>query len=166
MPESSEIYFATSNRHKYQEAKFILRGTGINIRRLPSKGTEVQSDDVAEISRIASAEAAGKYKRPLFVEDTSLSVTALGGFPGPFGAYALRTIGLNGLLRLLGRATVRSAEFASAVAFCDGSGPPVVFIGRLKGNISPEPRGTGGFGFDAIFVPYGKKARRKAKQKR
>jgi XTP/dITP diphosphohydrolase len=156
MPESSELCFATSNRHKYLEARFILRGTGLRLRRLPSKGTEVQSDDIATISRLASAEAAKTFKRPLFVEDTALSITALNGFPGPYAAYVLGTIGREGVLRLMRHALDRSAEFASAAAYCDGSGSPRVFTGRLGGSISEEPRGDRGFGFDAIFVPEGR----------
>ena len=106
----------------------------------------MQSDDIAEISRTASAEAAKKYGRPLFVEDTALSVTALNGFPGPFAAYVLRTVGMEGVLSLMKHVSVRSAEFASAVAYCSESGRPSVFIGRLRGSISVEPRGKGASG--------------------
>lgn len=155
MPGSSEVCFATSNGHKYVEARFILRGSGLRLHRLPSKGTEIQSDDISEIARSAASNAFRKHNRPLFVEDTMLSVAALHGFPGTYGAYVYRTIGPDGILQLLRGVGDRSAEFASAVAFSDTAGEPIVFVGRLRGRIAEKPKGSGGFGFDSVFIPNG-----------
>jgi XTP/dITP diphosphohydrolase len=122
----------------------------------------VQSDDVAEIARRAALETFEVYHKPLFVEDTGLSIHVLNGFPGTYGAYVFRTIGLVTVLKLIGDAEDRSAEFVSAVAYCEnndsgsGSIKPRLFIGRLKGEIAKKVRGKGGFGFDPIFVPEGK----------
>ena len=157
MPESSKVYFATSNVHKFQEASIALREFGMRVLRLPSKGTEVQSDDVSEIARLAAASAFKAYHRPLIVEDTRLSISALGGFPGAYGSYVYRTIGLNGVLRLMNSAKNRAAEFVSAVAYCDGTDQPTVFVGSLKGEIARVSRGVEGFGFDPIFIPEGRK---------
>lgn len=79
----------------------------------------------------------------------------LGGFPGPYASYVYRTIGLAGLLSLLPGSGDRSAEFVSAVAYATRRGRPRLFVGRLKGKIAEEPRGSGGFGFDPVFVPDG-----------
>jgi XTP/dITP diphosphohydrolase len=158
MPESNEICFATSNSHKFKEAEFILRGSGLRLTQLPSKGVEVQSDDVSEIARIAASSAFATYRRRLFVEDTGLSIAALNGFPGTYAAYVYRTIGLEGVLRLLGGAKDRTAEFVSAVAFCDGRAETKVFVGRLRGTIvaaDTGPSGAEGFGYDPIFIPEG-----------
>lgn len=155
MPESSEVYFATSNVHKYREVKFILRGSGLKLLRIPSKGVEIQADSVSDVARTAAFEAFKTHKLPLFVEDTMLTVTALRGFPGTYGSYVYRTIGPKGILRLLEGADTRSAEFTSAVAFSDHPGKPILFLGRLPGKISDEPRGKGGFGFDPVFIPDG-----------
>jgi len=156
MPGSIEVYFATSNVHKFAEARLILRGTDIALRRLPSKGTEIQSDEVSEIAVTAASEAYTKHRRPLFVEDTMLSVQALNGFPGAYGSYVYRTLGPAGILRLLADEADRRAAFVSAVAFADGVGQPHVFLGRLDGSIAEQTRGSGGFGFDKVFVPGGR----------
>jgi len=155
MQGSNDVYFATSNAHKYGEARFILRGSGLSLHRLLAKGTEIQSDDVSEIASVAASAAYSKHLVPLFVEDTMLTVTALGGFPGTYASHAYRTIGPAGVLRLLGDSDDRSAEFASAVAFSDGPGRPRLFVGRLRGRIAAQSAGTGGFGFDPIFIPEG-----------
>ena len=113
----------------------------------------MQSDDVSKIASIAAEAAFQTYRRPLIVEDTGLSISALNGFPGSFGSYVYRTVGLAGVLRLLEGKEDRSAQFTSAVAFCDGSEEPRVFVGVLKGEIADRPKGREGFGFDPIFVP-------------
>jgi len=152
----NEVCFATSNEHKFREAEFILRDEReLRLTRLSSKGVEVQSDDVSEIASTAAAAAFRAHRRPLIVEDTGLSISTLGGFPGSYGAYVFRTIGLRGVLHLLQGKEDRRAEFTSAVAFCDGPEAPRVFTGALKGEIADSPRGEQGFGFDPIFVPMG-----------
>ena len=155
MPGWIEVAFATSNTHKFREASFILEDSGIRLSRLPSKGTEIQSDDVSEIARIAAADAFQKYRRPLFVEDTMLSVDELNGFPGTYSAYVYKSIGPAGVLKLLEGTGTRGGEFDSCVAFVSEGRPPITFVGRLRGSIASRARGRGGFGFDSVFIPTG-----------
>ncbi len=155
MPGSNEIWFATSNGHKFKEACLALQQLGITPRRLPTKGTEIQSDDVREIARRAALETFRSARRPLFVEDAGLFVASLRGFPGTYAAFVNRTIGPASVLGLMKGARSRDAEFVSAVAFCRGPSQVHVFVGRLKGEISETMRGSNGFGFDPVFVPAG-----------
>ena len=121
------------------------------------KGLEIQSDDIVEVAKFASADAAKKYERPLIVEDTGLFIDALGGFPGPYASFVFRSIGTEAILRLLGEGEeeARRATFRSAVAFCEPGGVPRVFRGSLVGAIAKKAAGRGGFGFDPIFIPAG-----------
>lgn len=121
------------------------------------KGLEVQAADVVEVARFASADAAKKYERPLIVEDTGLFIDALGGFPGPYASFVFRTIGREAILRLLGDEEEKRATFRSAVAFCEPGGVPRVFRGSLVGAIAKRAAGWGGFGFDPIFIPAGRR---------
>jgi len=157
MPGSPSIWFATSNDHKFEEARFVLHEFGIALRRFPSKGPELQSHDPLEVAVHAAAEVFRTARKPLFVEDTGLFVECLGGFPGTFASFAFQTLGLTGILKLMGGMSARGAEFVSAIAYCDGSSEPRVFAGRLKGRVALRPLGQGGFGFDPIFVPAGKR---------
>lgn len=155
MPGSTEVWFATSNDHKFMEARLVLGEFGLSPRRLRSKGTEIQSADVSEIARTAALQSFRAHRRNIFVEDTGLYVDALGGFPGPYASQAFGTIGPAGILRLLAGRRDRSAEFRSAVAYVDRRARPRVFLGRLRGTIAATSRGTWGFGFDPIFIPEG-----------
>ena len=155
MPGSPSIWFATSNNHKFEEARFVLHKFGVVLRRLPSKGLEIQSGDPLEVAVHAAAEAYRTSQKPLFVEDTGLFIESLRGFPGTSASFAFQTLGLEGILKLMNGISARGAEFVSAVAYCDGSSEPRVFVGRLKGRVAPCPSGQGGFGFDPIFVPTG-----------
>ena len=155
MPESSELWFATSNEHKFEEARLALKGLGIVIRRLPTKGTELQSDDLGEIARNSAVTTFEKARRPLFVEDTGLFVSALGGFPGPYASYVNRTVGPASLIALLKGVRNRRASFVSSVAYCSADSGVRLFEGRLRGRISESVRGTNGFGFDPVFLPVG-----------
>jgi XTP/dITP diphosphohydrolase len=155
MPGSLSIWFATSNDHKFEEARFVLHEFGIVLCRLPSKGPELQSSDPSEVAVHAAAGAYRTSKKPLFVEDTGFFIESLRGFPGTSASFAFQTLGLEGILKLMDGISARGAEFVSAVAYCDGSSEPRVFAGRLKGRVALHPLGQGGFGFDPIFVPTG-----------
>src|SRR5436309_10279788 len=96
------LWFVTQNHHKYQEARRTLNPLGIRIRMLPSPKTEIQSTDLSKIARVAAEEAAKKHNRTVLVEDSGLFVKALNGFPGPFSSYVHDTIGVRGLLPLMG----------------------------------------------------------------
>ena len=152
------IGFATSNSHKFREVELVLRRLGVGVRRLRGKGLEIQSDDVVEVAKFASADAAKKYGRPLIVEDTGLFIDALGGFPGPYATFVFRSIGSEAILRLMGgkgKEEERRAAFRSAVAYCEPAGVPTVFRGSIVGAIAKRAAGRGGFGFDPIFIPAG-----------
>jgi XTP/dITP diphosphohydrolase len=155
MQDSPSIWFATSNDHKFEEARFILHEFGIVIRRLPSKGPELQLGDPSEVAVHAATGAYRVTRKPLFVEDTGLFIESLRGFPGTCASFAFQTLGLEGILKLMVGISGRGAEFVSAVAYCDSSSKPHVFAGRLKGRVALRPSGQGGFGFDPIFVPTG-----------
>lgn len=154
MPESNELHFATSNPHKFDEAQFVVKGFGLTLKRLPSKGLELQADEVSEIASFSARESYRRFGLPLIVEDTGLFIKSLGGFPGCYSSFAFKSLGCDGILRLLSPSLGREAGFVSAVAYCAG-GAPRVFTGRLGGRISKRTEGSGGFGFDPIFVPLG-----------
>jgi len=147
------LYFATSNVHKLVEARIVLEKFGITVRGIPKDSLEVQSDSLEEIARTSIIGVAQRVKSKVFVEDAGLFVHALGGFPGPYSSYVHRTIGNEGLLKLLRGVRNRSAEFRSAVACSEQGREPTVFSGKATGTIIRQQRGNLGFGFDPIFTP-------------
>ena len=124
------------------------------------KNVEIQSDSLTEIAKTSVVDAFNRCHLPVIVEDAGLFVDALKGFPGPYAAYAYKTISNLGLLKLMENVKDRKATFRSVIAFYEGRSTPVCFEGEAAGRIaSDEIWGNlkTGFGFDPIFQPKGSK---------
>lgn len=116
---------------------------------------ELRSDDIIEISRQKAQYAYDHLHTPLIVDDTSFSIDILNGFPGPYAAYVLHTIGNKGILKIMKDEKERNAHFTTVIAFADHKGI-CHFSGTIPGTIVTIPRGSGGFGYDPIFEVEGR----------
>ncbi len=148
------VYFATSNKNKYEEAYRILETYGVQLELFSFEKIEIQAERLDQIALFAARQAYSVLRSPVLVEDSGLFIEELKGFPGPYSQYVFKTIGIEGILKLLEGVKNRKAWFEAAVAcIC----PPYekTFTDRVYGKISEEPRGKSGFGFDPIFVPEG-----------
>jgi len=150
-----EIQFATSNMSKFLEAQSILVEYGIRLVFLGHRDLEIQSDSIEEIAKHSARSSSLQANTVTVVEDAGLFIDALNGFPGPYSSFVFRKLGYDGILKLMNGTSNRKARFLSVVTFCEPSGDPVCFSGRAEGSIATEARGTGGFGFDPIFVAEG-----------
>ena len=148
------IYLVTQNKHKYLEAKSILREAGIELRMLDQKKEEIQSPDVEEIALHAARKAHKNTGLPVIVDDTALYIQSLNGFPGPFASYVYKTIGLKGILKLLEDKEDRRACFKTSIALVSKN-MEITFNGETCGIITRSPLGDKGFGYDPIFMPEG-----------
>lgn len=165
------LVLATRNLGKIEELRRILAdlvsAQDETIELLGSD--EFGLDDVEEtgdsfasnalIKARAVAEATGL---PAIADDSGLCVDALNGMPG---IYSARWSGKHGddqtnlelLLAQLSHVPSdrRGAHFACAAALVVPGGLEIVEEGRIYGQIISEPKGTGGFGYDPIFMPTG-----------
>lgn len=150
--------FVTGNPHKVAEAE---RALGRAVEAAPLDLPEIQSLDLVEVLRAKAAEAWQRFEAPVVVEDTSLELTALNGFPGPLVKWLLAAIGAEGVARqahALGdpRVTTHCAVlYKSGPAEAD----EVVAHGRVEGELVLPARGDGGFGWDPVVVPDGAEGR-------
>lgn len=151
---AGEIYFATSNPHKYSEAKELFDSKGITIKHFNFTHNEIRSDSLEEIAKEAVDFAYGKLKKPVFTEDTGLFIDALNGFPGTYSGWVQKKLGCKGILKLLKGETNRSAAFRTSIAFHGGKGIQT-FEGECIGKIAVKEAGQSGFGYDPIFLPEG-----------
>ncbi len=149
-----ELNFATSNEHKYKEAKMILKKEGIGVNWIPFSHTEIRSESFEEIAVDAVKAAYRKIKKPVFVEDGGLVVESLNGFPCTFSAWVQRKIGSAGVLKLMDGVENRTARFMLAIAWTDGE-KVKTFTAYSEGTITNEKKGVSGFGYDSIFIPNG-----------
>ncbi len=155
--KGTEVCFATSNDGKFREAEEILgRGAGVRLTRLKFSHSEIRSDSLEEVALEAVAAAYAGARKPVFVEDAGLFITSLNGFPGTYSAWVMKKLGCEGILKLMSGAkgAQRSAEFRAVIAFTDGK-ETRTFAGACRGSIAQEAAGSGGFGYDPVFVPEG-----------
>jgi len=153
MHKSFDLYFVSSNNHKYSEAKKILDSFGINLGFLKSNLEEIQSNSLENIAMAKARDAFSKFKKPLIIEDDGLFIDSIQGFPGPYSSYIFKTIGNKGILNLL--KNNRKATFLSIITYCDKNSLES-FDGKLNGKISKTKKGKG-WGFDPIFIPNNSK---------
>lgn len=145
----------TGNEGKFKEARIVLSKFGIEPRMVDLDIDEPQSDSIDYVSEVTALSSLDALKAPLFVEDAGLFIPALRGFPGAFSSYVYSTIGSDGVLKLMKGLSDRRASFRSALGFtCPAISPKVLlFDGEVEGTIADSPKGSGGFGFDPIFIP-------------
>src|SRR4030065_2382844 len=130
------IFFATGNFHKFNEARMILSEYNIAVGMLRVKNLEIQSDSLEEIAKASVIDAFNRCHLPVIVEDAGLFVDALKGFPGPYAAYAYKTISNPGLLKLMENVNDREGTFRSVIAYYEGRSTPVRSEGEAPGRIS------------------------------
>jgi XTP/dITP diphosphohydrolase len=161
------LLLGTRNPGKLTEIESILADSGwsfSSLREFPHVGEA--EEDFVTFTENAIAKArfyASATGLCALADDSGLEVAALAGAPGVFSA---RYAGENAsdadrrvlLLSELGKTgdTVRRARFVSVVAIAQPDGEVLdVSEGVCEGTITFAPRGSGGFGYDPLFVPDG-----------
>ncbi len=145
-----KLYFRTSNKHKYLEAKEILSKYNIEVEWINKKYLEVQAESLEEVV----LEALKNVENNTFIEDAGLFIDALNGFPGVYSSYVFKKIGNEGILKLMENEKNRRAKFISIVGLKIND-ECKIFKGVVEGVIAEGIRGKGGFGYDPIFIPLG-----------
>lgn len=156
------LAFATNNAHKAKEVEQILNQQ-FTVRTMADIGCNVDIPETAETlegnALIKARFLKEHYGVDCFSEDTGLEVTALDGQPG---VHTARYAGdqkdpqanMDLLLQQLEGKSDRSAQFRTVIALLMGD-QEVLLEGICKGRIATEKRGSGGFGYDPVFIPEG-----------
>jgi XTP/dITP diphosphohydrolase len=147
-----QLYFATSNSNKFEEAKRILNS--VELKQFEFNHREIRSDSLEEIATQAVEAAYSQIKKPVIVEDAGLFIDALNGFPGTYSGWVEKKIGFAGILKLMDGIDKRSAQFRAVIAYYDGTSIKT-FGGICQGEIANKAEGGSGFGYDPIFIPGG-----------
>jgi XTP/dITP diphosphohydrolase len=146
------VYFVTGNRGKLVEAQGIFE----DVVQKNIGYTEIQADTLEDVVIFGLREVTERLNGPVMIEDAGLFIHALEGFPGVYSAYAQRTIGNAGILKLMQDLEDRAAYFKSVVGYAEPGVDTVMFSGEVHGSIGFEQRGSKGFGYDPIFYIDGK----------
>lgn len=162
------VVLATRNANKVSEIQRILAAAGAETELHPLTDFP-GAPDVAETgltftenALLKARSAASVTGLPALADDSGLAVAAMNGMPGVFSA---RWCGRHGddaanLAVLLGQLAEvpddrLGAAFVCIAALVVPDGSEFVEEGRVEGRLVRQPRGTGGFGYDPIFVPGG-----------
>ena len=152
------LILATRNEHKLRELREALPGVEIEPLPegvvLPPETGETFAENALGKAR-AAHEATG---RPAIADDSGIEAAALGGRPGVWSARfaaegASDEENLRKLISELREADDLGLAYVCAIALVAVDGSESLFEGRCTGTLAPEPRGTGGFGYDPAFVP-------------
>jgi XTP/dITP diphosphohydrolase len=149
------LTFVTGNKHKFSEVKALLENNNLNYDLIQSfvELKELQADSLEEIAKFKVLSVRDDLTPPYFIEDAGFFVDDVcQGFPGVYSSYVMKTIGFNGILKILGDHTKRKAHFESVIAYYDENKQIHIYKGVNEGTVSLDARGTSGFGFDPIFI--------------
>ena len=113
------ILFATANPGKLRQAQDSIRSA--HVQGCPIDFDEPRSDDLRIIARAKLQQACRILNAPCFVLDSGFYIDALNGFPGSYVNYALGTIGVPGLLRLMQGKHNRRCAFRQCLGYYDGA---------------------------------------------
>ena len=157
----NSLVLASRNVHKIQELESLLSGTTLSLQ------SALDFDFLEEVEEDALTLEGNALKKARYTalatgmasiaDDTGLEVHALGGAPG---VYSARYAGPNAsyqdnvdkLLSELEGVETRMAQFRTVIALVDGTNE-WLFEGICPGSIAREESGSGGFGYDPIFIP-------------
>lgn len=161
-----KILFATDNRDKLDEVRWILHDTGWQLISLSDIN---YNGDIPEVGQtyydnavIKARTAFSIYKSWTMAEDSGLEIDALGGKPGVLSArfFPPDVTCFERNRRILELiidvpTEKRTACFRSVVCLIDPTGAERCFEGVCQGRIAHTIRGGYGFGYDPIFIPEG-----------
>jgi len=161
----TQLLLASRNPGKCREMRALLRPLGVEIIDVIELETEVHIDEIGKTYAENASLKAGVFAEQLQIwtigDDTGLEVEALEGAPGlhsarlagPGASDADRRKTLRSLLRLHPRPW--AARFRCVVALAGPEGGIDLAEGVCEGEIIPDERGDGGFGYDPIFLVKG-----------
>ena len=156
------LCFATNNKHKLEEVAFAIKNK-ISILSLSDIGCFEElpeTRDTLEGNSLQKAEYIFEhFQIPCFADDSGLEVEALHNAPG---VYSARYAGdhknsqdnIDLLLKNLTGISNRRAQFRTIITLI-GFDKIYTFEGTVKGKITHQRKGTGGLGYDPVFIPEG-----------
>lgn len=111
------VKFVTTNPGKVHEAREYLDES---VEQLEFDYPERQASDLATVAAHGARAAYRHAGEPVIVDDSGLTIEALGGFPGPYSSYVEDKLGIERVWNLAADESDRSGAFRAVIAYCDG----------------------------------------------
>jgi len=160
MQKVISLVIATRNKGKTEEIRNLLQEFPVRIKNLEDFGqipaVEEDGETFDENAYKKASFASRILGLPALADDSGLLVEALGGAPG---VHSARYAGENAtdkeryikLLREMEGKTNRKAAFECVISIAVPSGQALTYEARCEGQITKEPAGSNGFGYDPVF---------------
>ncbi|HEY2807868.1 MAG TPA: RdgB/HAM1 family non-canonical purine NTP pyrophosphatase [Steroidobacteraceae bacterium] len=164
------VVLASSNPGKLRELAALLAPLNVQLRAQGSLGIpapEETGSSFLDNALLKARHAARLARLPGLADDSGLEVDALEGRPGVWSARfaGARATDAQNLQRLLEELAARPGQARTARYQCvivfvreAGDAAPLIARGTWEGSIIDTPRGSGGFGYDPVFVPQGQRS--------
>lgn len=150
------IVFVTGNKGKVASAQRYLKDIAIEI--YDYDLVEPRSEDIKEIAEYKVRQAYEVTHKPCIALDAGFFVEALHGFPKTYVHFALDSLGIEGILKLMDGVENRRCAFKECLAYYDGE-HLLYFYGNHEGTLSTEIRGKDSdkkwSDLWYVFMPYG-----------
>ena len=161
-----KLLLATTNPGKLEELRALLSDLAVELLTPIQLGLDLTVEETgktyAENAALKARAYAAASGLPALADDSGLEVDALGGAPGLQSARFSPLPGATDadrrahLLRALaGKLQLWTAVFRSTICLSLPNGEAYFATGECRGQISPTERGTGGFGYDRLFIIEG-----------
>ena len=151
-----KVTICSENAHKLGEVRELLPGWEVELldaRDYPDEDGLTYLDNARIKARYGRR--VGPSGRWMLADDSGIEVTALAGAPGVHTARWAEGRHVEKLLDALAPNGDRRARYVCELVLLSPTGDEVRGTGVLDGTIADAPAGSGGFGFDPVFVPVG-----------
>lgn len=153
----ANFIFISGNQHK---ADYLAQWLGVPVEHRKLDLDELQSLDPLEVAEHKVRQAYAQVKRPVLVDDVSLTFAGLGSgkLPGPLIKWFLEELEPTGLCKLVDGLPTREATASMLYALYDGQ-ELHTFSATIPGRIAPKPRSAQHFtwktSWNTVFIPNG-----------
>jgi inosine triphosphate pyrophosphatase len=153
----TDFIFISGNQHK---ADYLAKWLGQSVEHLKLDLDEIQSLDPREVAEHKVRQAYAQVKKPVLVDDVSLTFTGMSRLPGTLIKWFLEELGTDGLCKLADGLPTRDAVAAMTYAYFDGT-TSHFFTAAVPGTIAPKPRISDVSGWNltnswnSLFIPEG-----------
>ena len=158
-----KILIGTHNKGKFKEISYLISK---KYKKISPISLKIKSPKETGKTFIANSRLKVKFfskyvDYPVISDDSGLCIKALNNNPGIYSARLAKKHGsfskaMKFILKKMKLKKNRSAFFVCSLSYLDKNGKITSVEGKLKGNISMQIRGTNGFGYDPIFIPFKK----------
>lgn len=134
------ISYVSGNKDKFNSASLFMQPLGIELQQEILRLDEIQAESSDKIARKKVGQAFDLLQKPLFVNDASWHIPALGGFPGPFMKYMVKWLTEDDILNLMRNKANRTIILSDTIAYKDLD-IEKVFIRKVEGTLLTAPEG-------------------------